>query len=195
MGDQEKDCVLLLEEMAIIPSYDFDTRTESVIGHCTISGSNEKDMQDQMATHAMVFMVCGLTARWKQVVAYFFTGNSFSAKEVKDIIIEIIQKASECNLTVYNVTMDMGGGNQAVLREFGIYCKVKRENDELGQCNDTVEIVNTIQHPVIEGQRLTFMPDVPHVLKNIRNHLTRGQTFSSHSMPLLSAIYLQMQSQ
>ena len=129
MGKQERDCVLLLDEMAIIPSYDFDTRNESVIGHCTNSGSNEKDMQNTMATRAMVFMLCGLT-RWKQVVAYFFTGNSFSAKEVKDIIIKIIQKASECNLTVFNITKDMGGGNQAALREFEIYCKVKRGNDE-----------------------------------------------------------------
>ena len=95
MAEQERDCVLLLDEMAINPSYDFDPRTGSVICHCTISGSKNKAMDDIRATHALVFMLCGLTTRWKQVVAYFFTGDSFSAEEVKKNIIEIVTKASE----------------------------------------------------------------------------------------------------
>ena len=124
MTEQERDCVLLLDEMAIKPSYEFDSRTGSVIGHCTIPGSKNKSMDDTMATHAFVLMLCGLTTRWKQVVAYYFTGDSFSAEQIKKIILEIFTKASECNFKVLNVTMDMGGGNQSVLREFGVSCKV-----------------------------------------------------------------------
>ena len=66
-----------------------------------------------MATHAFVLMLRGLTIRWKKVVAYYFTGDSFSAEQIKKIILEIFTKASECNFKVLNVTMDMGGGNQA----------------------------------------------------------------------------------
>ena len=68
MTEQERDCVLLLDEMAIKPSYEFDSRTGSVIGHCTIPGSKNKSMDDTMATHAFVLMLCGFTTRWKQVV-------------------------------------------------------------------------------------------------------------------------------
>ena len=90
----------------------------------TIRGSKNKPMDDTMATHAFVLMLRGLTIRWKKVVAYYFTGDSFSAEQIKKIILEIFTKASECNFKVLNVTMDMGGGNQGVLREFGVSCKV-----------------------------------------------------------------------
>ena len=55
----------------------------------------------------------------------------------------------------------MGGCNQAVLREFGVSCKVSRITND-GTTTTQAQISNTI-------------PDVPHLLKNIRNHLTRGQ--------------------
>ena len=175
MTEQERDCVLLLDEMAIKPSYEFDSRTGSVIGHCTIPGSKNKSMDDTMATHAFVLMLCGLTTRWKQVVAYYFTGDSFSAEQIKKIILEIITKASEYNFKVLNVTMDMGGGNQGVLREFGVSCKVSRATNDDGTLTSQALIKNTYPHPAFENEQLTFMPDVPHLLKNIRNHLTRGQ--------------------
>lgn len=125
-------------------------------------------MVDVMANQAFVLMLCGLTTRWKQVVAYYFTGDSFNAVQIKQIIIVIIEKAHESNLKVMNITMDIRGGNQVILRKFGISCKFSKKYEQL-------VLSNSCSHPVVENMQLTFMPDVLHLLKYIRNHLNRKQ--------------------
>ena len=71
--------------------------------------------------------------------------------------------------------MDIGGDNEGVLREFGVSCKVTKATDKFGACRTTTEIKNDCPHPVLENDKLIFMPDVSYVLQNIRNNLTRGQ--------------------
>ena len=87
-------------------------------------------------------------------MAYYFTGDSFSAEQIKKIILEIFTKASECNFKVLNVTMDMGGGNQSVLREFGVSCKVWKATNDDGTLTSQVLIENTHPHPVFENEQL-----------------------------------------
>ena len=69
---------------------------------------------NSLATHAMCFMLCGLQMRWKQIIAYHFTANSFDPQELKDIIVKIIQKAKKVGLQVRSVTSDSGTQNVAV---------------------------------------------------------------------------------
>ena len=46
--------------------------------------SPNDDEKPLLATHALTFLVCGLKVRWKQVVAYELTSNSFNGKVVAD---------------------------------------------------------------------------------------------------------------
>ena len=69
MHDIEKDCVLFMDEMEISQGFDHDRSLDCLFGGTTLPQSNV-----QVANHALVFMIGGLNTRWKQVIAYHFTG-------------------------------------------------------------------------------------------------------------------------
>ena len=72
-------------------------------------------------------MFSGIRLRWKQVVAYYFTGNSVTGKAFKAIIVEIIKKANEKKLNVLSVTSDMGSANRAMWKSFGVGVTRKKQ--------------------------------------------------------------------
>jgi hypothetical protein len=59
-------CSLTLDEMAITTKIEYSGRKLS--GYVTISG------QSGIASHALVFMLSGISTRWKQTVGFYFTG-------------------------------------------------------------------------------------------------------------------------
>lgn len=68
--DIEKDCVLFMDEIKISQGFDHDRSLDCLFGGTTLPESNV-----QVANHALVFMIGGLNTRWKQVIAYHFTGR------------------------------------------------------------------------------------------------------------------------
>ncbi|KAJ3590179.1 hypothetical protein NHX12_008133 [Muraenolepis orangiensis] len=111
------------------------------------------------ATHALAFMLAGITTQWKQAVAYHYSGNSTNGAVYKPIIIDIVQAATSVGLHVVNVTTDMGSPNRAMWKLFGV------------NQNKT-----WVQHPAQSYMRLYFMPDMPQLVKNRKSSLVNGQT-------------------
>ena len=68
------------------------------------------------ASHALVFMLRGLSLRWKQTVAYHFTGNSTDKTLMKLFVLEIIECAAKIGLHVIAVASDMESANRAMWR-------------------------------------------------------------------------------
>ena len=66
----ERDCCLVLDEMAITPGKTYDKNLNKYFGNVTLLN------HEGLATHVLVFMLAGINARWKQVVAYYSNGNS-----------------------------------------------------------------------------------------------------------------------
>ncbi|KAL7298978.1 hypothetical protein TKK_0008076 [Trichogramma kaykai] len=114
--DFYKDCVLVLDEMSITPGSFYDTSTNTFLGTVTLP---EHD-QSQIATHALVFMLAGLGARWKQIIRFNFTPDSVNGRVFKTIIDEIILKVENIGLRVHCITSDMGPANQAMWNAYGI---------------------------------------------------------------------------
>lgn len=71
MEEHEKLCMIAMDEMAITTSNVFDTSSSQYIGKVTLPQHSGN------ATHALIFMLGGITSRWKQTVAYHFTGDYF----------------------------------------------------------------------------------------------------------------------
>lgn len=67
----DRRCGLFFDEMSIIPGYEFDPATKTILGQSNFPGDPVQD-----ATHGLVFILCGLRMRWKQLVAYYYTGKS-----------------------------------------------------------------------------------------------------------------------
>jgi hypothetical protein len=73
MKDEEKHCAILLDEIAITPKYDYDPSIGLVLRKPTIPSSSGQF--EELATHGLVYMIAGVTTRWKQIVGYQLTGN------------------------------------------------------------------------------------------------------------------------
>ena len=98
MNAQERECCLTLDEMSITASVEFDNRTGNFIGDVTLPGHSG------VATHCLVFMLGGITTRWKQTVAYYFTSNSTDGTVFASIVINIVQRCHAIGLNLAGIT-------------------------------------------------------------------------------------------
>ena len=70
MSEGNRLCSLTLDEMSIKTAIQFDRTSDSVMGRVDLPHHTPVP-----ATKALVFMLSGLHVRWKQTVAYFYTGE------------------------------------------------------------------------------------------------------------------------
>ncbi|KAH7959930.1 hypothetical protein HPB49_015134 [Dermacentor silvarum] len=171
MAPNERHACVLMDEMQISPGLDYDASIGSIIGQPTIGLSNPA-LNDELASHALVFMFGGLTSRWKQAVAYHFTGSSFDAQQVNDCLFELVQRAEAAGMIIDEVITDMGPENMAIWRLCNIQA-TKYGKPHLScphPCGD-----NIAWQPCGHNRQLYFIADAPYLLKNLRGHLVRGQ--------------------
>lgn len=152
MSGEELDCGLILDEMSIDEAMEYCTNNQKYFGATTLPPS------DELATHALVFMLAGVHVRWKQIVAYEFTGNSIPKGCLKSVVDEIISKAEGIGLKIHFVTSDCGASNKAMWSDYGVSTKKNTIHNDL-----------SIEHPVEADRRLEFIPDPVHVFKNAVN--------------------------
>lgn len=157
-NETDLECGLVFDEMAITPKKCYNSSTGSLIGNITFP--NEKGN----ATHALVFMLVGIASRWKHIVGYHFTGNSFNSKSLKDIIFQIIEKTEKIGFHVNFLTSDMGSGNVGFWKLLGI---------STGRFS---RISNYITHPFDTNRYLYIIGDPPHILKNLKQSLISNET-------------------
>jgi hypothetical protein len=159
MNLHERECCLTLDEMSITAGVDFDNRTGHFIGDVTLPSHTG------VATHSLVFMLGGISTRWKQTIAYYFTSNSTDGKVFAPIVLDIVNRCDEIGLNVAAITSDMGSANRAMWTKLGIVSGKKAVT------------VNSFLHPCNPGKNICVLADVPHIIKNVRNHLVNGQIF------------------
>lgn len=94
--------------MSMKPGLQYDHSISSVVGRPTMKLSGGFDSFYLQAMHALVFMLCGISTKWKQTIAYKFTANSFCAQEIVKIITAIIVQANDIGLKIKAVISDMG---------------------------------------------------------------------------------------
>lgn len=155
--DIDKECCLVYDEISISSGKNFDNSSQSYIGDVTFPEHTG------IASHAMVFMLCGIACRWKQIIGYYFTGDGFNGAILQPIINDILHRAESIGLTVNSITSDMGSGNQALWKAFGITA---------GKYN---RIVSYIPHPCDRNRKLYIIADVPHLLKNLKSCLLNNK--------------------
>jgi hypothetical protein len=108
-------------------------------------------------------MLGGVNTRWKQVVAYYFTGNSVNGQIFADIIKEIFENSKRIGLNILSVTSDMGGSNQALWRRWGVHA-------------GRHSVTNfKIPHPLTPEQSVFVFSDVPHLFKNVKAMLMNSK--------------------
>ena len=108
----------------------------------------------RFADHALVFMVRGISSRWKQPIGYFHSAGTTPASVLEQLLVACIRKARQANLEVISTVCDMGKANQELYKK------------RLGV---------TEENPVfsVDGVPVVAMYDPPHLIKCIRNCLLR----------------------
>ena len=116
LKDDEKDCILLVDEMAIKKEVIWDVKNKKFAGH-TDYGPTLAEEPDSIATNALVVMAVGLKRPWFHPIAYFLVDQA-------QIINEAISLLTEASLEVHRVTFDGCAKNIATARCLG--CKIDK---------------------------------------------------------------------
>nr|XP_039274098.1 uncharacterized protein LOC120348054 [Styela clava] len=156
MTATEKLCSLMLDEIQIAKAVDFDPGLHRLIGYISSEFSTAKEPDSNVASHIICFMVKGITTKWKQLIAYFYTGMSVAPYQLWGMIKQIICHLGECEYKVVNVVSDMASSNQGMWKEAGVI-------------TNRFQISPCVVHPYFANENLYFMADVPHLLKNLRS--------------------------
>ena len=137
---------LVLDEMSVKSSLYYD-RGRDVEGF--IPGGKE------LVTYAPVFMVRGIVRKWKQGIAYFLSSSPMSGSQTKNHLLDCINRLQGIGLKVVIIIGDQGSNN--------LFEK---------------QVAATVIKPYFEhqGNRIFFMYDPPHLLKNIRNNMKKTWT-------------------
>ncbi|XP_039305684.1 uncharacterized protein LOC120357890 [Solenopsis invicta] len=151
----QSDSVVLMDEMDIKKSLEYDVSTGSFIGQTTC------EERAKLSTTVVVFMLRGLTENWKQIISWHLTSKSSDDCVMTQLLLEIVEEIEKIGFRVHGLVCDMGPKNQAIWRNLGV--NVSRDN-----------VVPFIDHPVRTGNSFYIFPDVPHLLKNLRMALTNN---------------------
>ncbi|KAF0294127.1 Transposable element P transposase [Amphibalanus amphitrite] len=147
-SETERLCVVSFDEMSV------KTKMTYLRGEDMIEGTEdfgELGRSRDRADHALVFMVRGLTKKWKQSIGYFLSAGPTKAAIQKQLLVNCITKLQEVGLTVVATVCDMGPTNQQTYKLLG--ASEGRFEFEVG------------------GQEVVALFDVPHLFKCLRNAL------------------------
>lgn len=162
--DTQRYVVLLFDEMKVQSNLVFDKHTGELIGYVDLGEPDINyatlEKQDDIATHALVFLVRGVCTELKFALAYFVTTGVTSAQLMSLFWEGVCILETSCNLWIIAATSDGASPN----RKF--YRLHKGLDDAPGKdvCYRTINL--HARHRYIY-----FFSDVPHLVKTTRNCL------------------------
>ena len=155
LSDKERTVVLLLDEMQLRQTVEYDPSLKRMTGIMTLPNGLKKE-----ATHALVTMIRCITIPWKQVISWHLTDNSISGDVLKIHVYDVIRAVESTNLQIMAIVSDMGPRKMDLWRSMGI--KVSKTH-----------VIHYTANPVQPEKRLYVLADPPHILKSIRNNLLK----------------------
>ena len=116
----ERQAGILFDEMAVAPGCFYDKKLGSFTGHVTLPG------HEGTATKALVFLLVGVSSRFKQVVAYHFAPSSTQGAVYDTILTELITLLEGINFNILFVTREFETILSLNFLLFYIIYKIKR---------------------------------------------------------------------
>lgn len=158
MNEMEKACILMFDEMALKPHFDYNKKKDKIIGFV----NNGFRMKSQIADHALVFMIRGIYRNYKQPICYTFCSGSTSTEELVMLLTCVIKKLKETGFNVVATVCDQGASNVSAINHLVEETKRNHLRNE--------EEYNKYVFKV-DGEEIIPLFDPPHLIKGIRNNL------------------------
>ena len=168
LKEDNKDCVLLVDEMSIKKDVLWDIKTKTFVGNVDY-GKIVPEEQDTTAENALVIMAVGIKQPWSYPIAYFLV-NRLTSKTQSQVIKEAINLLTDATLDVQAVIFDGCSKNLATARNLG--CKL-----------DAFD--GSFPHPSRPNKIIHVILDVCHMLKLARNALGDKGKFYINGEPLI----------
>ena len=161
---------ITFDEMLLYPKYEYDVRADVVVAP---------------AKKAMVAMVRGLCAPWKQPIFVDFDCNMD-----KSIMEDLLRQCESAGIEIHAIVFDMG--NPTFMKEIGFNALLDEDDVEdhdaldmnanylYQELDDDIPLDETADKPLrypnpVDPTRMVYcFPDVPHIIKLLRNHLLKG---------------------
>lgn len=150
--EQNKYCVLCIDEMSIKGHLFYDRANDCIIG---LAQNEKQENIFKPALSPCVLMLRGIYSKWKQFLAYYLCHTSCSAQALKNILHEVVNKINLIGLKICALTTDMGSNNLQLAKLLNVTTK------------------NSFFY--IENHKLIYIFDIPHVIKAVRNMLLSSQ--------------------
>ena len=148
MNDRDKLCVITFDEMSLRTGLSYDISSDSIEG---FEDYGMLGRTSRVANHALVFMVRGMLSHWKQPIGYFLSRDATPANRLGELLKECVNKVKDIGLIPKLVVCDQGSNN------------VKMYKD--------LSITEEKTHLIFDDNKVYFMFDPPHLLKNTRTNL------------------------
>ena len=162
----QSDVVLIVDAMAIHKGTWWDPKKRSFVGNVDY-GTAIPEASDELATEALVFLICGVKGHWKHPVGYFLQ-NKISADVQAQLIKDCIGLLHNSGLKVVSLVFDGTFGNQSTAVKLG--CDM-----------DAANVRSHFPNPVLPSEKVYVIFDVCHMLKLIRNLLADKKTIYTDS--------------
>ena len=147
MAELDKNCILMFDEIALSPQAVFDESKDKVIGYVDLG--KQLGRRNEIANHALVFMIHGLRKIYKQPVAYYFVKDTVKTSDLKILIKEVVTALRDIGCNVLATVCDQGPTNRAAINQ------LSNGNGE--------------PYFYLNNQKIITLFDVPHLLKSTRN--------------------------
>jgi len=115
MDKTSRFCFITFDEMSLRQEMKYDASKDSVTGLVQLPTK-----EPQACNQALVFMIKGITAKWKQPLSFYFSHNAAPAKSLKILLDEVIRAVRNASFNPLAVVCDQGSGNRALYRVVGV---------------------------------------------------------------------------
>lgn len=117
LKNKDKFCVILFDEVSLEAQLHYDHNIGSIMGF------EDNGRTQNFADHSLVFMIKGITKKYKQPISYTFCQSSTNKHDLANQIRMVIQAVTSVGLKVIASICDQGTSNSAGIRVLKNYTK------------------------------------------------------------------------
>ncbi|CAH2100820.1 unnamed protein product [Euphydryas editha] len=147
MSSSEKECVLCMDELSLKLNLSYNTKEDKILGLHEVDGQQ----QPAAAGYAFILMLRGICSKWKQPIDFSFITSSKIDDQLRAWLIRTVKHLLQLGFNIRAFISDLGSDFLALSKTLGI-CKESSFFE-------------------IDGHKMYYIFDVPHLMKCVRNNL------------------------
>ncbi|KAH6945451.1 hypothetical protein HPB50_008505 [Hyalomma asiaticum] len=150
---------LLIDELKL--SKHLDVKSSGTIeGFVDLGPFTTETDRSIPSDHGLVILFVPLQGKWSQVIGCFATNGNMKGNTLAKVVVEATILAEKSGLFVDFVTCDGASWNRNMWKILGIGASAK-------------SVKCKVQHPTDASRHLFFVSDFPHLIKCLRNSLSK----------------------